>query len=170
MSLENTIYILEGVTGNKSWSAGLTAEVIQEELDKLPKEVCNSNTRFLDTTCLNGPYLCGVFDKLMGCEDIKRKFPDIEKRVDHILGKQLFGIAPDPFVRLMAERTVFGCIYGEHTNNMQYISNYVTLLKNKDKKTINKIIKRKFGTKKFDVVFQKYSAQQIEKWLHDIGM
>lgn len=169
MSLESTISILEGVLGDKRWSAGLTAEVVREELDKLPKEVWNSNTRFLDKTCLNGIYLFGVFEKLIECEDVKRKFPDMKERFDHIWGNQLFGIAPDPAVCIIAERVLFKCINGKHTNNMQYISNYVALLKNKDNKTINKIIKRKFGIGKFDVVFHRYNAQQIEEWLHDIG-
>lgn len=160
MSLESNYNLLELI--QKGAGGSVPPQMIHGELDKLPKEVWNSKTTFLETQCENGLYLCGIFDRLMECDKLIKEFPNKQERAEHIFKNQLFGIALDNFKCIVSQRTLYG--YIGRCDNIKYIENYSELIKNKNHKIINKAIKNKFGKKNFDVIITKPTNQQIEEW------
>lgn len=160
MSLESTFKMLEHI--QKGAGGDIPIRMVHEELDKLPKEVWNSKTTFLETQCESSLYLCGIFDRLMECDKLIKEFPNKQERAEHIFKNQLFGIAVDDFKCIVSQRTLYGYI-GRY-DNIKCIENYSELIKNKNNKIINKAIKNRFGKKKFDVIIAKPTNQQIEEW------
>lgn len=68
-------------------------KVVKSMIDMLPKELFNPDTTFLDLACKGGEYLRELYVRLMETESLIAKYPDEFERSNHILGKQLFGIA-----------------------------------------------------------------------------
>ena len=65
----------------------------------------NSSIRFLDPCTKSGVFLREITSRLIvGLED---KIPDLQNRVDHILTKQIFGIAITRLTSLLARRTLY---------------------------------------------------------------
>jgi len=159
MSLESNYNLLEQI--QKGAGGSVLPQMIHDDLDKLPQEVWNSKTTFLETQCENGLYLHGIYDRLMECDNLIKEFPSQQERAEHILKNQLFGIAVDNFKCIVSQRVLYGYI-GRY-DNIKYMENYSELIKNKNNKIINKAIKNKFGKRKFDVIITKPTNQQIEE-------
>jgi site-specific DNA-methyltransferase (adenine-specific) len=81
-------------------------DIVNEMLDLLPQELFrDSSATFLDPACKSGVFLREVAKRLnKGLED---KIPDLQKRVDHIFQKQLFGIAITEITSLLSRRSVY---------------------------------------------------------------
>src|SRR6266576_3505105 len=70
--------------------------------------------RFLDPSTKSGVFLREITSRLnMGLE---KEIPELEKRVDHILTKQVFGIGITQITSLLARRSVYCSKYatGKH--------------------------------------------------------
>jgi site-specific DNA-methyltransferase (adenine-specific) len=65
----------------------------------------NSSVRFLDPFTKSGVFLREITKRLV--EGLKEEIPDLEERVDHILTKQVFGIAITQLTSLIARRTLY---------------------------------------------------------------
>jgi hypothetical protein len=77
----------------------------------------NSQVRFLDPCTKTGAHLREIVKRLVdGLED---EIPDLEKRVDHILTKQVFGIAITELTSLLARRSIY-C--SKHANGRHSIA------------------------------------------------
>ena len=82
-------------TLEKAWADSNDGEIIWK----------NSEIRFLDPSTKSGVFLREIASRLIdGLED---EFPDLQDRVDHILTKQVFGIATTRLTALMARRTLY---------------------------------------------------------------
>lgn len=77
-------------------------KLVKAMVDMLPAELFNPDTTFLDLACKGGEYLRELYDRLMKAEGLIAKYPDEFERSNHILGKQLFGVA---LSQLSFERT-----------------------------------------------------------------
>jgi len=77
-----------------------------EILDMLPKELwSNKETTFLDPVSKSGVFLREITKRLIvGLED---EIPDMQTRVNHILKKQLFGIAITELTSLLSRRSLY---------------------------------------------------------------
>lgn len=75
-------------------------------LDILPQEIfSNPNTTFLDPCCKSGVFLREIAKRLIvGLQDV---IPDEQKRINHILTKQLYGISITEMTGLLARRSVY---------------------------------------------------------------
>ena len=75
-------------------------------LDLLPPEVWKDKSlRFLDPVCKSGVFLREIAKRLMvGLEDV---IPNKQKRINHILNKQIFGIAITELTSLLSRRSVY---------------------------------------------------------------
>lgn len=75
-------------------------------LDMLPQELfTNPRTKFLDPCCKSGVFLREIVKRLdRGLADI---IPDRQARIDHILHKQVFGIAITELTAQLSRRTVY---------------------------------------------------------------
>lgn len=81
-------------------------EIAKAMIDLLPEELfTNPNTTFLDPACKSGIFLREIAKKLL--IDLKDKIPDLSERIDHILHKQLFGIAITELTSLMSRRSLY---------------------------------------------------------------
>lgn len=142
-------------------------KVVKAMVDMLPKEVWNSQTKFLDPACKGGEYLREIHDRLMETETLQAEFPNALERSHHILKNQIYGIA---LSQVSLERTTKK-ILGED-RNIRVIPDYINKLKginlgsrpDGSQNNISDILNKEFGRDmKFDVVignppYQEYSG------------
>jgi site-specific DNA-methyltransferase (adenine-specific) len=84
-------------------------------LDILPQELFASpETTFLDPVCKSGVFLREIARRLN--EKLKDRIPDEQARVDHILTKQVFGLAITELTSLISRRS----LYCSKTANSKY--------------------------------------------------
>lgn len=75
-------------------------------LDLLPQELFrNSETTFLDPCCKSGVFLREIARRLN--EGLRDQMPDEQKRVDHILTRQVFGLATSELTGALSRRSVY---------------------------------------------------------------
>lgn len=81
-------------------------KLANQMLDMVPQELfTNPRTKFLDPCCKSGVFLREIVKRLdKGLEDI---IPDRQARIDHILHKQVFGIAITELTAQLSRRTVY---------------------------------------------------------------
>jgi len=65
----------------------------------------NPNLKFLDPFTKSGVFLREIASRLIS--GLESEIPDLQKRVDHILTKQVFGIATTRLTSLMARRSLY---------------------------------------------------------------
>lgn len=64
--------------------------LVNDMLDLLPQDLFRrSDTTFLDPVCKSGVFLREIARRLN--EGLRDQMPDTQKRIDHILTKQVFG-------------------------------------------------------------------------------
>lgn len=81
-------------------------EVANRMLDMLPEEIWHdSSATFLDPACKSGVFLREIAKRLI--EGLQEEIPDLQKRIDHIFHKQLYGIAIIELTSLLSRRSVY---------------------------------------------------------------
>lgn len=97
-------------------------ELANKVLDLLPQELfTNPNTTFLDPFTKSGVFLREIVKRLD--RGLEKQIPDRQTRIDHILHKQVFGIAITELTSLLARRSVY-C--SKHANSKYSISKFDT--------------------------------------------
>lgn len=85
-------------------------EIANRMLDLLPSKIWSDpNIRIIDPVCKSGIFLREAAKRFI--EGLQDEFPDLEERVDHILKKQLYGIAITELTSLLSRRSVYCSIY-----------------------------------------------------------
>ena len=80
--------------------------VVNQMLDLLPPELFrDSSTTFLDIGCKSGVFLREIAKRLI--TGLAEEIPDLQTRVDHILHRQVFGIATTELTSLVTRRTLY---------------------------------------------------------------
>lgn len=75
-------------------------------LDLLPQELfSNPDSKFLDPACKSGVFLREIAKRLI--KGLEKKIPDLQKRLDHIFKKQLYGIAITELTSLLSRRSLY---------------------------------------------------------------
>ena len=81
-------------------------ELANKIIDMLPQELFeNPDTTFLDPCCKSGVFLREIAKRLI--KGLEPQIPDLEKRIEHIFSKQLFGIAITELTSLLSRRSVY---------------------------------------------------------------
>lgn len=81
-------------------------ELANQMIDLLPQELFeNPATTFLDPCCKSGVFLREIAKRLI--KGLERQIPDLEKRLEHIFSRQLFGIAITELTSLLSRRSVY---------------------------------------------------------------
>ena len=81
-------------------------KVVNNILDKLPKNIWeDENIKFLDPVSKSGVFLREITKRLI--IGLEKKIPDLEKRVNHILTKQIFGISISELTSLISRRSLY---------------------------------------------------------------
>jgi site-specific DNA-methyltransferase (adenine-specific) len=65
----------------------------------------NKDVKFLDPCTKSGVFLRGITGRLT--QGLEKKIPNLEKRVDHILSKQVYGIGITKLTSFLARRSVY---------------------------------------------------------------
>ena len=81
-------------------------ELANKIIDMLPQELFETpDTTFLDPCCKSGVFLREIAKRLI--KGLEQQIPDLEKRIEHIFSKQLFGIAITELTSLLSRRSVY---------------------------------------------------------------
>ena len=81
-------------------------ELANKIIDMLPQDLFeNPDTTFLDPCCKSGVFLREIAKRLI--KGLERQIPDLEKRIEHIFSKQVFGIAITELTSLLSRRSVY---------------------------------------------------------------
>ena len=81
-------------------------ELANRMLDLLPQELFhNPKTRFLDPCSKSGVFLREIAKRLLA--GLEEQIPDLQERIDHIMTKQVFGIACTDLTAEMSRRTLY---------------------------------------------------------------
>ena len=97
-------------------------ELANKMLDLLPQELfCNPKTTVLDPFTKSGVFLREIVKRLD--RGLEKLLPDRQKRIDHILHNQVFGIACTELTSLLARRSVY-C--SKHANGKYSVSKFNT--------------------------------------------
>lgn len=81
-------------------------ELANRMLDLLPQELFRSpKTRFLDPCAKSGVFLREIAKRLL--VGLEAEIPDLQKRIDHIMTRQVFGIACTDLTAEMSRRTLY---------------------------------------------------------------
>jgi len=80
--------------------------IANQMLDLLPEKLwSDKNATFLDPVCKSGVFLREITKRLN--EGLKKQIPDQQKRINHILTKQVFGIALTELTSILSRRTLY---------------------------------------------------------------
>lgn len=81
-------------------------QLANEMLNHLPPKIWrDKNTRFLDPFCKSGVFLREITKRLLA--GLEKQIPDQQKRVNHILQNQVFGIAITELTGLITRRSLY---------------------------------------------------------------
>ena len=81
-------------------------EIVNKMLDMMPKELFSDpRVTFLDPAAKSGVFLREIAKRLLA--GLESTIPDLQERIDHILHKQLYGIAITEMTSLLSRRSVY---------------------------------------------------------------
>lgn len=81
-------------------------KLANEILDLLPKEIWkDKNATFLDPVSKSGVFLREIAKRLL--EGLEKEIPNLQKRINHIYTKQIFGIGITELTSLLSRRSVY---------------------------------------------------------------
>ena len=108
-SLFHTVYnpdVLSCIANLSNDEVFTPPELANKIIDMLPQELFeNPDTTFLDPCCKSGVFLREIAKRLL--KGLERQIPDLEKRIEHIFSKQLYGIAITELTSLLSRRSVY---------------------------------------------------------------
>lgn len=106
-------------------------ELANQMLDLLPQELFSDpQATFLDPCCKSGVFLREIAKRLL--KGLEAQIPDLQQRIDHIMSKQLFGIALTRLTAEMGRRTLYcakkadgsysvATCFGDEQGNLRYM-------------------------------------------------
>ena len=87
-------------------------KVVNQMLELLEKEnpgcFDNKDFTFIDPYMKSGLYVAEIVKRLYRSEKIKEAFPDNKERLNHIFGKQVYGLAPTEIIYRIASNFILG--------------------------------------------------------------
>ncbi len=94
-------------------------KLANEILDLLPEEIWkDKNATFLDPSCKSGVFLREISKRLI--DGLQDEIPNIQKRVDHILSKQIYGIGITEITSLLSRRSLYCSKNANRTEKFKY--------------------------------------------------
>lgn len=81
-------------------------KIVNDMLDLLPREIWHDkNVKFLDPACKSGVFLREIVKRLIN--GLEKEIPNKEKRINHILKNQVYGIAITELTSLLSRRSLY---------------------------------------------------------------
>lgn len=115
----------------------------------LPEYVWNPETTFIDINCIDGSKLQAVYNRLDKKLSELPEYKDDQRRREHIVQNQLYGICLNDTNAFIVSRRIFGEPFSE---KVTYINEYETFLLNGRYSALSQIMLQRLGISKFDVV------------------
>jgi site-specific DNA-methyltransferase (adenine-specific) len=104
--------VLDALANLSSDEVFTPPKVVNKILDMLPNELwSDSNVTFLDPASKSGVFLREIAKRLI--KGLENEIPDLQKRIDHLFTKQLFGIAITELTSLVSRRTLYCSKYAD---------------------------------------------------------
>ena len=107
--LFNSVYnpdVLSCIANLSNDEVFTSPEIANKMLDLLPQELFeNPDTTFLDPACKSGVFLREIAKRLI--VGLEPQIPNLEKRLEHIFTKQLYGISITELTSLLSRRSVY---------------------------------------------------------------
>ncbi len=105
--MKNTVSdILNCLASLSSDEVFTSPELANRMLDMLPQDIFSDpNAKFLDPCSKSGVFLREIAKRLL--VGLEKKIPNLQQRIDHIMSKQLFGIALTQLTAEMSRRTLY---------------------------------------------------------------
>jgi site-specific DNA-methyltransferase (adenine-specific) len=98
--------ILTCISNLSSDEVFTTPEIAKLILDNLPKELWeDENVKFLDPVCKTGVFLREITSRLIN--GLEKRIPNLEKRINHILRNQIYGLGITELTSLISRRTLY---------------------------------------------------------------
>ena len=98
--------ILEAISHLSSDDIFTPPKIVNQMLDSLPNDIWrDENATFLDPVCKSGVYLREITNRLL--DGLEEKIPKLDKRLNHILKKQVFGIGLTNLTSQVSRRTLY---------------------------------------------------------------
>ncbi len=117
--------VLDALANLSSDEVFTPPKIANQILDLLPQELFQSKeTTFLDPASKSGVFLREIAKRLI--KGLEKEIPNLQKRLNHIYTKQLFGVAITDLTGLLSRRS----LYGTKTANGEY--SFCTDFKDKD--------------------------------------
>ena len=122
--------ILSCIASLSSDEVFTSPKLVNQILDSLPLYIWNDpELTFLDPFCKSGVFLREITKRLL--EGLENHIPDMEKRINHILTKQVFGIGITELTTLISRRSLYLsknantslsiCKFDDEAGNLKYI-------------------------------------------------
>lgn len=111
-------------------------EIANQMLDLLPQEIwSNKNAKFLDPSSKSGVFLREITKRLI--KGLEKQIPDKQKRIDHILSNQVYGIGITELTALMSRRTLYCSkdAAGKYSVSMKFKNKVGNIIYNKEQHT-----------------------------------
>jgi len=108
-------------------------ELANQMLDQLPIEIWeNPESTFLDPASKSGVFLREITKRLI--LGLEKKIPKLTDRINHILSKQVFGIAITELTSLLSRRTLYCSKEANHKNSIatDFNDNYGNIIYQND--------------------------------------
>lgn len=103
---KTSIDILNTLSNLSSDEVFTPPEIVNKMLDMLPQELFESETTtFLDPCTKSGVFLREIVKRLN--KGLENKIPNLQERINHILSKQIYGIATTELCHFMSKRTLY---------------------------------------------------------------
>lgn len=98
---------------------------------------------FADLYMKSGLYIAEIVKRLYNSKGLKKTFPDKKKRIQHILRKQVFGMAPSRIIYLIATNYILGFDKTLRKETKNFVeADSAEAAKNG---TLEKLVKKRFG-------------------------
>lgn len=166
-SVDKTTWLMRPEASNIVYTPGW---VVENMLDLLPKEIwSNPEVKFLDPCCKSGIFLDHIYWRLY--EGLKDIIQDRIDRSDHILTKQLFGLASNDVQAEISRSVLYGTSEANHRNafttrfkdakgNIKTLEielgenwyDFSDIIKERTGELFKMAVKEAFGNMKFDVI------------------
>lgn len=109
---EVKIDIFDYIPAQKTNQIFTPRKVVNQMLDLLEKEnpgcFDNKDFTFIDPYMKSGLYVAEIVKRLYRSEKIKEAFPNDRDRLNHIFGKQVYGLAPTEIIYRIASNFILG--------------------------------------------------------------
>lgn len=123
--------------------------VVKRMVDDLeenePAIFSDSNKTFADLYMKSGLYITEIVKRLFRNERMKELYPDDQKRIEHIMGHQVYGLAPTRIIYLIATNYIFGfdenikkSVLGKHFKQ-------IDAAKYAKEGTLGEVVRKEFG-------------------------